>query len=85
MKVLAIILEHQIFIFQQIVMDSLNKSNIKFQFTKGEFKDIIEKPIYEYQCWMQLKKSEQIVDTMVNPRLFIPIKKLQFRVNRPVF
>lgn len=81
MKVLSIIPEHQIFIFQQIVMNRLNKSDIKFQFTKSEFKDIMEKPIYEYQCWMQLKKSEQILDTMLSLQSFIPTKKHQFRVN----
>ena len=62
-------------------MKRLNKSDIKFQFTKGEFKDIMEKPIYEYQCWMQLKTSEQIVDTMLSLQSFIPTKKHQFRVN----
>jgi hypothetical protein len=62
-------------------MNRLNKSDIKFQFTKGEFKDIMEKPIYEYQCWMQLKTSEQIVDTMLSLQSFIPTKKHQFRVN----
>lgn len=75
MKVLLIIPEQQIFIFQQIVMDRLRKSDIKFQFTKSEFKDIMEKPIYEYQCWMQLKTSEQIVDTLASPRSIIQTRK----------
>jgi hypothetical protein len=47
-------------------MDRLRKSDINFQFTKGEFKDIMEKPIDEYQCWLQLKKSEQIIDTLAS-------------------
>lgn len=75
MKVLLIIPEQKIFIFQQIVMDRLRKSDIKFQFTKSEFKDIMEKPIYEYQCWMQLKTSEQIVDTLASPRSIIQTRK----------
>lgn len=56
-------------------MDRLRKSDIKFQFTKSEFKDIMEKPIYEYQCWMQLKTSEQIVDTLASPRSIIQTRK----------
>jgi hypothetical protein len=62
-------------------MESLNKSNIKFQFTEAEFKNIMEKPIDEYHYWLKLKKSEQIVDTLVSTQSFIPTQKYQFRVN----
>ena len=81
MKVLSIIPEHQIFIFQQIVMNRLNKSDIKFQFTMGEFGDIMDKSMDEYHCWLKLKKSEQIVDTLVSTQSLIPTQKYQFRVN----
>jgi negative regulator of genetic competence, sporulation and motility len=66
---------------KEIVMDRLNKSDIKFQFSKGELGDIMDKSMDEYHCWLQLKKSEQIVDTLVSPKSFIPTKKYQVLVN----
>ena len=55
-------------------MKLLPKSEISFELTKEELIKTKRRPKSEYNWWLTLKKTQQIIDNLVTGKKFIKLK-----------
>jgi hypothetical protein len=56
-------------------MKLLSKSDISFELTKKEFFHIRKMPVAQYLRWLELKKTQQILDNLIRDEKYLVIRK----------
>lgn len=55
-------------------MKLLPKSEISFELTKDELIETKRRPKREYNWWLTMKKTQQVIDNLLSRKKFIKLK-----------